>query len=193
MAVKGLSFNRWTGVFSNRSDHYLNDRTQRTFTRERTILWFMAYQYHILRWHRLNPVFQILDNTPFESSSDSEAALLAFCQDINVNIKSTDIAACHRLPGSDKSKNPPLLIKLTNRKIRAELLGARKHLREARKNVYINEHLTKSTNTIYAAAHRLLKDYRIQGVWTFNGNIVIKLLNNKIKTILSVSQLSDIP
>ena len=133
------------------------------------------------------------DNTPFESSSDSEAALLAFCQDIDVNIKSTDIAACHRLPRSDKSKHPTLLIKLTNRKIRAEFLGARKRLREARKNVYINEHLTKSTNTIYAAARQLLKDHRIQGAWTFNGNVVIKLLNNKTKTILSVSQLSDIP
>ena len=57
---------------------------------------------------------------------------------MGVNLDPMDISACHTLEG--KRKPPSIVLHLTSRKVKAQILKASKHLRGSK--VYINEHLT---------------------------------------------------
>ena len=129
----------------------------------------------------------------FETSSDSEAIFVSFCNDLGISVQSTDIAACHRLPKSHRSKHAPLIVRFTNRRIRATVLGARKQLRESKRDVFINEHLSKNATDIFAVTHRLRKSNRILQTWTNSGRVQVPLLDNKVITISSKGELRNIP
>ena len=128
----------------------------------------------------------------FESKAESEVTFLNFCHELQIDIQQSDIAACHRLPKSARTKYAPLLIRFTNRKILSRVLGARKQLRETKKEVYINEHLTKTASDIFAADRRLQKDRKILQTWTTNGKVMVKLLDNKTRPIFSKSDLAHL-
>ena len=128
----------------------------------------------------------------FESKAESEVTFLNFWHELQIDIQQSDIAACHRLPKSGSTKYTPLLIRFTNRKIRSRVLGARKQLRETKKKVYINEHLTKTASDIFAAARRLQKDRKILQTWTTNVKVMVKLLENKTRPIFSKSDLAHL-
>ena len=125
------------------------------------------------------------EESHFESKVEYEVIFLNFCHELQIDIQQSDIAACHRLPKSGRTKYAPLLIRFTNRKICARVLGARKQLRETKKEVYVNEHLTKTASDIFAAVGRLQKDRKILQTWTTNGKMMVKLLNNKTIQIFS--------
>ena len=44
-----------------------------------------------------------------------------------------------------------------------------------KKEVYVNEHLTKTDSDIFAAARRLQKDRKILQTWMTNGKVMVKL------------------
>ena len=116
------------------------------------------------------------ESTHFETSADSERNFIGFCSDLGISIQSTDIVTCHRLPRPDKSKQAPLIVRFTNRRVfRAVLLGARKLLCETKRAIYINKHLTKTANDIYITTRRLQKQNRIKQTWTIGGRVMIRL------------------
>ena len=133
------------------------------------------------------------EESHFESKAEyQEDAVFNFCHELQIDLQQSDIATCHRLPKSARTKYAPQPIRFTNRKIRSRVLGARKQLRETKKEVYINEHLTKTTSDIFAAARRLQKDRKILQTWTTNRKVMVKLLDNKTKPIFSKSDLAHL-
>ena len=99
---------------------------------------------------------------------------------------------CHRLRRPDKSKQAPLIVRFTNRRVRAAVLGARKLLRDTKRAIYINEHLTKTANDIYITTRRLQKQNRIKQTWTNGGRVMIRLLDGKTRLIQSKGELASI-
>ena len=97
----------------------------------------------------------------FETNEDTETAFVKFCEDLGVDIKPTDIVACHHLLKSCKANKAPLLDRFQNMKIRAQILGTRRQLGETKRDVYINEHFTTVASEIFAITHRLQKEKRL--------------------------------
>ena len=100
------------------------------------------------------------ESAHFETSADSEIIFIGFCGELVIDIQPTDIEACHRLPRSARSKYAPLLVRFTNRRIRATALGVRKKPHESMKNIFVNEHLTKQANEIFASTRHLQNSIR---------------------------------
>ena len=95
-----------------------------------------------------------------------------------------DIEACHRLPRSSKSKHALLLVRFTNRRIRGTVLGVRKKLHESKKDIFVNEHLTKRANEIFAATRHLQNQNRIRQSWTSSGRVIVRLLDARPEKFL---------
>jgi len=115
------------------------------------------------------------DGEETEHSADTEAKFVTFCgEKLGLKIQPTDISICHRLPKPVKQQFPPVIVRFTNRKARAAVLAARKKLRGADCQVYINEHLTRSTATLFSHARKLVKDSKLSRAWTKNGQVMVR-------------------
>lgn len=127
-----------------------------------------------------------------EHSSDTEQKFLQFCHtELGLDIKTTDISICHRLPKHEKQQYPPVIVRFTNRKSREMVLSARKKLRNADSKVFINEHLTRATSTLFSNARKLARDKKVSKVWTKNGRVLIKTLEGTISRINSQGDLDS--
>ena len=93
------------------------------------------------------------------------------------------IAACYTFPFKYRKTNPVIIMRFANR-IHKDL-----QLKQGRKlegsDVYLNEHLTKKNADIAREARVLKKQKEIQGTWTRNCKIMIKL-NGPAETVLVV-------
>jgi len=128
-----------------------------------------------------------------ENSTVTEAIFLDMCHKFDIKVQSSDISICHRLRKSHQQQHPPIIVRFTNRKARAEVLAARKKLRSEPGNaIYVNEHLTKATNKLFFAARQMLKNRRIAGVWTNYGHVVVKTINSVTVNIKTQSDLDQL-
>jgi hypothetical protein len=88
-----------------------------------------------------------------ESSASTEAAFISFCAArLNVTVNPADISVCHRLRkpqnGSQSGNHPAVLLRFTNRKVRASVLAARKRLRTTSSSSVTNAVYGTSTSTL---------------------------------------------
>lgn len=136
-----------------------------------------------------------------ENSTTTEVLFMKFCADrLGVNICHEDISVCHRLKKLHAVQHPPVIVRFTSRKARAAVLAARNKLRPSRSignasstvPVYINEHLTKRTSQLFAEARKVMKAKRINKTWTYNGRVVVKLRDETIRTINSLTELESL-
>ena len=101
------------------------------------------------------------DGMQNESVAQSEKAFIDFCQKVvHVEIHPDDISIYHQLKrpnstNSNKFLHRHLLVKFTYCKARSAVLAARSQLKGS--NIYINEHLTKTSADLFAAARKLVK------------------------------------
>jgi len=128
------------------------------------------------------------------SSASSEAQFIEFCTNtLNVKVLSSDISVAHRLPKARSATGPrPLIVRFTNRKIRSQILAARKLLRQNRSKVFINEHLTKHKSDLFAETRKLQKGKLIASCWTWNGNVYVKTLESKGSKIVMINNMSSL-
>jgi len=128
-----------------------------------------------------------------ETSATSEAAFIQFCNEqLHVSVHPNDISVVHRLPKSNKWNGPrPMIIRFSNKKARMRVMAAKKSLRQnqACRNVYINEHLTKSASQLFEKARGLVRDKKVSGAWTWNGRVFLKTLSGQTKPINCDSEL----
>ena len=102
-----------------------------------------------------------------------ETQVVKFLSSKNIDLDSENISACHSLPRKDKNAKPTIVVQLTNRKYKINLLRQAKKLKGT--GVYINEHLTKKNAEIARHSRILRKQNKIQATWTRNGKTFIKL------------------
>lgn len=134
---------------------------------------------------------------PNEDVFTSEKIFTDFCRDkLHIGVNPSDISICHRLPAprnSDRTTSRPMIVRFSNRKLKAKIIAARKDLKGT--NIYVNEHLTKHTSEMFATARRLVKEKRLLGAWTVNGRLVVKVATDQgtdTKTISSPLELSGL-
>ena len=131
------------------------------------------------------------------SSAATEETVLKFCREkLNIDIRSSDISIAHRLrqPRSSRSSSDPLplIVKLNNKKIRQQILSARKSLKSTAPGVYINEHLTFQDSAISKKARELMKAKRVSRTWTYNGWVMVKEDDNPSSSPIKINSMLDL-
>lgn len=133
-----------------------------------------------------------------EPSKATEETVVNFCRDIlNVTVTPSDISVAHRLgrrSGQQNNTPLPIIVKFTNRKVRQNILAARKSLRTSAPGVYVNENLTTTDSEIHKRARALAKTNKISKTWTHNGIVMIRKDNQpatRPEKILSIDQLNQ--
>lgn len=108
---------------------------------------------------------------------------------LKINIKETDISVSHRLGKQKQQQNRPIIVKLVNRSLKQDLVGACIQLRP---QLFVNESLTPKRRVLLNKVLAIRKEHKhkFQQCHTRDGRIVIKLKNSTHKhTITDEKQL----
>lgn len=103
----------------------------------------------------------------------TEQQVVAYMESKGINLDADSIEACHPLPQRRVDGKQNVIIRFVNRKHKVALLRQGRNLKGT--NVYINEHLTRKNAAIARQARLLRKESKIQGTWTSNCRVFIKL------------------
>ena len=110
-----------------------------------------------------------------EGSGSVETTVLAFCNDVlGVKLESRDISIAHRLKAAKNDRVRPVIVRFVNRKTRNAVYGARKLLKNSNEPIFISEHLSKAASDLFYDARKMLKEKKIHGTWTQNGQVHVK-------------------
>jgi hypothetical protein len=135
-------------------------------------------------------------NLTGESSSRSESVFTEFCRNkLHVEIQPCDIVACHRIPKSHRMTQRPMVVRFANRRIKMEVLAAKKRLalpENRNEKIYINEHLTKQVSSLFSSARQLVKNKKLDGAWTRNGRLFVKSVPSQGSKIMSIDSSADL-
>lgn len=121
--------------------------------------------------------------------------LLQFCNNVlDIPLTRDDISVAHRLPKRPTDPHPAaIIVRFTNRRARNAVYHARKTLATRKPGVYINEHLIKSRAVVLSEARKLVKAKKLQGAWTFNGAVFIRLSDLPDSRPIRVESIKDLP
>lgn len=135
---------------------------------------------------------------PVESNADTERAVIDFCaRELGVSLSLDNISIAHRLPKSRNGPHPghpaPVIVKFTNSRVRNTIYKARKILARNKTGIFVNEHLIQRRANVFREARRLVKMKKLEGAWTVNGIVFIKLSNLPNSRPLRVEEITDLP
>lgn len=102
------------------------------------------------------------------------------------NVKSTDIAVCHRL-GSGADKSRPLLIRFHNLVLRNEVWRKKTSLKGS--GLILSEFLTKPRHATFQQAR---KHFGVKECWTSEGKIVILCPDKRRRKVESSTELQKL-
>ena len=126
-----------------------------------------------------------------------ESTVLEFFNNkLGVRVGPQDISVAHRLKATERDKVRPVIMRFLSRKVRNAVYRAKKQLRDTNQGVYISEHLTKTASDFFFSARKLLKEKKIFGTWTQNGQVYVKFApepNAKGKIIKCQADLNLLP
>jgi len=131
-----------------------------------------------------------------ENSDTTMTAVLQFCDNaLGVQLRPEDISIAHRLPKGKNDRTRPVMVRFSNRRSRDAVYVARRSLHSAgMKDMYINEHLTKHHEQLFAACRKLRKEKRIHSTWTWHGITHVKLSQtSRMIKIQSDDDISKLP
>ncbi|XP_061884749.1 uncharacterized protein LOC133635554 [Entelurus aequoreus] len=120
----------------------------------------------------------------------AEQQVVNFLQSKEIENDINTIETCIPLNGRNNNATPVVLVKLVNRKSKMALLRQGKKLKGT--NVHMNEHLTKRNAGIAKKARDLRKQGKIQGTWSTNCKIYIKLNGGPEARVIVVHDIKDL-
>lgn len=132
---------------------------------------------------------------PIETHRDTEQVVIDLVNKyLDVPITREDISVAHRLPKRPTDTKPAaIIVRFTNRRARNAVFYGRKALKTRKPGVYINEHLIQSRAMLLSEARKLVKSNKLQGAWTNNGSIYIRLSGSLNSKPIRVESINDLP
>ena len=122
--------------------------------------------------------------------------MVDFLQSKGIPIEQSSISACHTLPTRDTSRIKPIVVRFTNRKAKIAVLMNRQNLKETEKSpkerVYVNEHLTTKNSNIAKQGRNLRKRGKIEGTWTKNCKVFVKVVVDNVPRIMQIRREEDL-
>ena len=115
-----------------------------------------------------------------ENSDCTLSVVSDFCSNVlGIKVQPTDISIAHRIPKGKHDRSRPIMVRFNSRRIRDSIYSARRKLHGSGiSGIYINEHLTKHNDHLFAACRNLRKERKIHSTWTWHGITYLKKLQN---------------
>ncbi len=124
-----------------------------------------------------NHSLQIVGVPEGTDKADDTKQLIKISKELGIKMKSSDIENITRLGKKKDRKTRHLIIQLKDKSMREKLFEQRKKLvkdSNPKKNVYINDRLTKHRQNLLFAARKLVKSKKLFAAWSQQGNILIR-------------------
>jgi hypothetical protein len=145
-----------------------------------------------------------------QTNIETEHNFITLCEaQLGVKLNSSDISVAHKLitkpsgninsttgsqsstAGSPRTMNSTIIVRFTNRRARDAVYSARSKLKGS--HIYINEHLTTNTATLFKSARLLVKRKLLQSAFTRNGLLFTKVSGLLTERPKLVRKASDLP
>ncbi|XP_063854411.1 probable serine/threonine-protein kinase pkgA [Scylla paramamosain] len=122
------------------------------------------------------PVLQ--EENPAENAANIITSM--FKDHLKVNISYSDINIAHRIGSVNTQRKRPIIVKLTNRSLKHDLIGA---CIKMKPQLYINESLTPKRLSLFKNILNIRREHRdkFQQCHTKDGKIIIKLKNSTVR------------
>lgn len=128
----------------------------------------------------------LVSGVPVTGHEDVFSILEAIARALNITFDRSDVSAAHRLQGKRGDSRPPsIVICFTSRWKKVDWLVARRRkgslsARELApsftdQQVYLNEHLTPQTRSVFNGARELIKHKKLSSVWTTDCRVMAKV------------------
>ena len=137
-----------------------------------------------------------ISGIPEKDKEDTTQAVMAITNDImelDPPLQPGNIEVSHRLPKPRNSKPEEprqVIVRFRPKAIRYSVISNRNNLKEFNdKNdckIYINEDLTSTRAKLFSTVRTLQKKRHFDQVWTYNGNVKVKLHDGHIKPIANL-------
>ena len=123
---------------------------------------------------------------PSDSHSSVSSSILRLCCDkLDVKISPEEISVAHRLKQGKNDKFRPVIVRFTNRRVRDEILRAKKKLMIPRGSsedrIFISEHLTRTNASIFFEARKLVFDKKLAAAWSHKGLINVRFTSDTLE------------
>ena len=134
-----------------------------------------------------------VDQNEEDVQHSQEEKVVGFFQiDMGVEVVTGDISVVHYLQKGKGQTGPKnIVVKFVRRNTKDKSIQNTKVLRHGRnlkgKNIYVNEHLSETNAELHRRAREMKKKGIIEGVWSKNCRVCIKLKNCDIKTIFKMA------
>ena len=114
-----------------------------------------------------------------ETADSTEKKVLDFMQNTPGlrNFTAHYVSVAHRVGKYRQKQNRPVIVRLTNRKVKTDIFKQRKKLKESNQTVFINEDLTKLNSQ---RLYRIKQHPAVMSGWSFQGKLYCKLLNLQV-------------
>ena len=122
-----------------------------------------------------------------ETNAHTELTIIKFCSErLNVVIDPRDISTAYRTKGSTKDSFRPIVIRFSNLRVRDAIYRAKKLLKKGKSSanndlqtpVFVSEVLTRDVQHIFFEARQLLRQRKLNSVWTQHCKVFVKYQEN---------------
>lgn len=124
-----------------------------------------------------------ISGLPEVPGEDTDSAVLAIAQELDVSLTPSDIDRSHRVgrlddngAGSRGRRSRDIIVKFATYNARQRLYVKRKNLRETEslKNIFINEDLTKKRSKLLYDARCLVRTKKLKSAYASDGKIFVR-------------------
>ena len=115
--------------------------------------------------------------------------------DMDVHLTLNNISRAHRIgPRTSLTirQHSRQVIQFKDHEAKTTFMKARKHLRAKQPTVFISEDLTQRRARLLYLCRERKRKHQLQDCWSYDGRIVTKDLNGKIKTIICEEDLNEL-
>ena len=112
-----------------------------------------------------------------------EETIIKIAKEVNVEVKTEDIEACHRLRRQTNSRLNPVIVRFVNRKFCEKLHNEKTKLKDltfndifgANTQLFFNENLCPYYLKLFGMCYKLKKAGLIDSVWSFHGHVYYRV------------------
>ena len=134
------------------------------------------------QYERRDTIILSGSSVPEESTSEvtNNVVISTIKDNLKIILHDSDISVSHRLGPKRQEHKRPIIVKLNNRTIKHDLVGACIRLRP---QLYVNESLTPRRRNLFNAVLQIKKSHKpkFQQCYTKDGTIIVKLKNSTVK------------
>lgn len=154
------------------------------------------------QYTRVNDV--IISGVPEKNGENIVSVVQTIGEKLNFPTNESHIDACHRIKTNNVEKSIKIILKLTTRQFKNDLLAAARSRRGLKAEdfgysgnktgIYLNDHLTSTNNKIFYMARQFCKENNYKYCWTKDCKIFVRQNDSsRIYRVTSEAGISSLP